>query len=100
MVSTRRSASAGASGTPSRGGGGGSSMARQASTDIPRIPLLGVVPGVEAFDAAIDRRSDYYRLQALSHHHAPPQAPLLVRKEGGCWCKCACLQRLQPLACR
>ncbi|KAI8469819.1 MAG: phosphatidylglycerophosphate synthase [Monoraphidium minutum] len=42
--------------------------------DIPRIPLLGVVRSAEAFDAAIDRRSDFYRLQALSHvqEHPPP----------------------------
>lgn len=77
MVATRRSSIAPAPlarpGTPSGGGGGG---------DIPRIPLLGVSPNVEAFDAAIDRRSDFYRLQALSHaaEHPPQQAPLLVRE--------------------
>lgn len=42
------------------------------SSDIPRIPLLGVVRGVETFDAALDRRSDFYRLQALSHVHEHP----------------------------
>lgn len=53
--------------------------------DIPRIPLLGVVPGCEAFDAPIDRRSDFYRLQALSHVHEHPlphqPQPLLVRTQ-------------------
>jgi hypothetical protein len=40
-----------------------------------------VVPGVEAFDAGIDRRSDFYRLQALSHvsDHPPVRQSLLVR---------------------
>ncbi|GBF93916.1 hypothetical protein Rsub_06165 [Raphidocelis subcapitata] len=64
-----------------RGGGDGGTPASPASPghDIPRIPLLGVVPGAEAFDAAIDRRSDYYRLQALSHaaDHPPVQQSLL-----------------------
>lgn len=51
------------------------------------------MPGVEAFDAAIDRRSDYYRLQALSHvHDNPPpvgeRQSLVVRAGLGCSAAC------------
>jgi len=61
MVSTRRSKGASENG----------------KNPIPRVPLFRVSPQVESLDSGIDRRSTFYREQALQH--VPPR-PKKVRQ--------------------
>jgi hypothetical protein len=100
MPTTRRQAAATAPPPPGAGVGAGDADAHH----VPRIPLLGVMPALESFDAPIDRRSDFYRLQALAHvhEHPPPvaQQPLLVRARRGGRAASACSARSPARACR